>query len=228
MLLVAARIVNSTPLHDAPESPNEAQPITPHHLITQRDDSCNGKYCRPTNYSHEDLFAYGAQRWRRTEALADEFAKYWKHYIYQIGTDKEKWLQPQRNASVGDIVLLKDKQLSRLDWATGVIVTATPDKDGLVRKVTVQPHKQPGQNQLHHPKKEQFMTWFLSKVLPPKVIHALIVQKAQERQSTPIRSCLISLQKRKVCSGVIQMNSHIQCSKTKWKQSHNQNWRFYL
>ena len=85
MLLVAARIVNSTPLHDAPESPNEAQPITPHHLITQRDDSCSEKYCRPTNYSHEDLFAYGAQRWRRTEALADEFAKYWKHYIYVYG-----------------------------------------------------------------------------------------------------------------------------------------------
>merc|ERR1712148_157635 len=83
MFLVAARIVNSPPLHDAPESPNEAQPITPHHLITQRDDSCNGKYCRPTNYSHEDLFAYGANRWKRIEALADEFAKYWKHYIYK-------------------------------------------------------------------------------------------------------------------------------------------------
>ena len=39
MLLEAARIVNSTPLHDAPESPNQSQPITPHHLITS---SLNG------------------------------------------------------------------------------------------------------------------------------------------------------------------------------------------
>ena len=40
MILVAARIVNSTPLWEAPESPDEAQPITPQHLLTQRDDTC--------------------------------------------------------------------------------------------------------------------------------------------------------------------------------------------
>ena len=67
MLLHAARIVNSTPLHDAPESPNESQPITPHHLITQKDDSNTKKYSRPSNYTHQDLFAYGANR--RTKIL---------------------------------------------------------------------------------------------------------------------------------------------------------------
>ena len=40
MLLLAAKIVNKTPLYDAPESPNTPQPVTPHHLITQRDDAC--------------------------------------------------------------------------------------------------------------------------------------------------------------------------------------------
>ena len=57
MLLQAARIVNSTPLHEAPESPNDSQPITPHHLITQRDDSCLKNFSRPTNYSETDLLA---------------------------------------------------------------------------------------------------------------------------------------------------------------------------
>ena len=38
---------------------------------------------------HQDLLTYGAQRWKRIGALADEFAHYWKTYIYQIGTDKE-------------------------------------------------------------------------------------------------------------------------------------------
>ena len=47
-------------------------------LITQRDDSCQGKYSRPTNYTQDDLLAYGANRWKRVEALADEFARYWK------------------------------------------------------------------------------------------------------------------------------------------------------
>merc|ERR1712074_150059 len=85
MLLAAAEIVNKTPLHDAPESPNISQPITPHHLITQRDDACLETYSRPTNYSQADLLAYGANRWNRIGALADEFDRYWKHYIYQIG-----------------------------------------------------------------------------------------------------------------------------------------------
>ena len=94
MILHAARIVNSTPLHDAPESPNISQPITPHHLITQRDDTCLEKYSRPTNFNHDDLLAYGKHRWKRAEALADEFARYWNEYMYQIGTSKEKWYSP--------------------------------------------------------------------------------------------------------------------------------------
>ena len=59
MLLHAARIVNSTPLFDPPESPNDAEPITPHQLITQKDE---GSYNRPTIHSAEDLMAYGTNR----------------------------------------------------------------------------------------------------------------------------------------------------------------------
>ena len=121
MLLLAAKIVNKTPLYDAPESPNTPQPITPHHLITQRDDACLERYTRPTNHSQSDLMAYGANRWKRINALADEFERYWKHYIYQIGTDKEKWVNVQRNAQTGDTVLLKEKNTHRLEWPTGTI-----------------------------------------------------------------------------------------------------------
>ena len=39
MLLHCAQIVNSTPLHNSPENPNDPQPITPQHLLTQRDDA---------------------------------------------------------------------------------------------------------------------------------------------------------------------------------------------
>ena len=53
--------------------------------------------------------AYGANRWKRVEALADEFAKYWKHYMYHIGDTLEKWTKPQDNARIGDMVLMRDK-----------------------------------------------------------------------------------------------------------------------
>ena len=80
LLLHAARIVNSTPLHDAAEAADDPQPITPHHLITQRDDACLD-YSRPTNYTQADLLAYGSNRWKRIEALAQDFEGYWKRYI---------------------------------------------------------------------------------------------------------------------------------------------------
>ena len=98
--------MNLTPLHYPPESPNDPQPITPQHLITQRDDTCKDSYSRPVIYNQADLQAYGANRWKRVEALADEFARYWKHYIYKIGDQREQWTQPQRNAKIGDMVLL--------------------------------------------------------------------------------------------------------------------------
>ena len=169
MLLQAARIVNSTPLHEAPESPNDSQPITPHHLITQRDDGCLENFSHPTIYE-ADLIAYGANRWKRIEALSEELAKYWKHYIFQIGTDEEKWTIPARNASVGDVVLLKEKTLSpsRLDWDTGTIISATVDKDNLVRKVMVQPHKKPGQNSCPKPKERAIHDLVLLKAITAK------------------------------------------------------------
>ena len=145
MLLHCAQIVNSTPLHNSPENPNDPQPITPQHLLTQRDDACRDPCNRPTIYNQEELLAYGTNRSQRIQALADEFEKYWKHYMYQIGDTREKWTQPKTNARVGDLVLLRDKQLPRLEWATGKITEVFPDKDKLVRRVMVQPHHKPGQ-----------------------------------------------------------------------------------
>ena len=39
LLLHAARIVNSTPLWDPPDSPTEPEPISPQKLLAQRDDT---------------------------------------------------------------------------------------------------------------------------------------------------------------------------------------------
>ena len=36
---------------------------------------------------------------------------------------------------------MKDKNLCRLGWSTATIIEVMPDKDGLVRRVMVRPHK---------------------------------------------------------------------------------------
>ena len=165
VLLLAARMVNSTPLWEAPESPNQAQPITPHHLITQRDDACNDSYICPAVYTENDLAAYGAKRWRRVQALAEEFWRGWKHYIYSIGDKREKWTSPHRNAQAGDTVLIRDKNLPRMEWSTGTITETIPSRDGLVRRVIVQPHRQPGKSTTDKPRERAIHDLVLIKEL---------------------------------------------------------------
>jgi len=95
-------------------------------------------------YSDKDLAAYGSNRWRRIRALAAEFERYWKEYIYGIGTKREQWVNIQKNASVGDIVLMREKNSPRLEWPTGTITEVITADDGLVRRVVVQPHARKG------------------------------------------------------------------------------------
>ena len=91
----AAKILNSTPLWESPENSNYAMPITPYHLITQRDDACDrNSSIRPTVYSSDDLIAYGTNRWKRVGALADEFEKHWREYIYEIGGIEKNGISP--------------------------------------------------------------------------------------------------------------------------------------
>ena len=81
MLLHAASIVNSTPLWDPADSPNDPQPISPQRLLTQRDDTCKDKNFFPTTYTKEDLRAYGPERWKRIEAIANQLWQDWTNRL---------------------------------------------------------------------------------------------------------------------------------------------------
>jgi len=50
---------------------------------------------------------------------------------------KQKWLPPQPNLSVGDLVLVIGENSSRDHWPKGVVHEVFPDRHGNVRQVTV-------------------------------------------------------------------------------------------
>ena len=89
----------------------------------------------PGSYERTDLYA--RKRWRRVQFLANEFWSRWKREYLQSLQLRNKWVKPQRNLEVGDIVIVKDNTLARNNWKLGKIVEALPDDDGLVRKVKV-------------------------------------------------------------------------------------------
>ena len=62
--------------------------------------------------------------------------------MFNIGLNREKWTEAQRNARVGDIVLLVEKNTPRLQWPMGTITIVEPDEDELIRRVMVKPFTQ--------------------------------------------------------------------------------------
>ena len=58
----------------------------------------------------------------------------------------------QENAKVGDTVLMKEKNSPRLEWPTGTITEVITAKDGLVRRVVVQPHARKGKSITESPR----------------------------------------------------------------------------
>ena len=89
----------------------------------------------PGEFKREDL--YCRKRWRRTQHLAQEFWSRWsKEYLQQLQA-RNKWIRPQRNFKIGDVVLLKENQSPRNRWPMAKVIDTHPDDEGQVRSVTV-------------------------------------------------------------------------------------------
>ena len=81
--------------------------------------------------------AYGRRRWRKVQFLADIFWDNWRrNYLHEL-TRRDKWTVKQRNVKIGDLVIVREKNLPRCDWRVAVVRETRPGKDGLVRRVVV-------------------------------------------------------------------------------------------
>lgn len=102
LLCSAEMIVNSRPLAKVSDDPRDDSVLTPSHLLTLRE----GPKLPPGDFVRQDLYA--RRRWKQLQYLADIFWKRWTaEYLPELQR-RQKWLQPRRNISVGDIVLVAD------------------------------------------------------------------------------------------------------------------------
>ena len=132
-IVEATAIVNSTPLWEVSNSPDDPCPLSPARLLTLKDDP----HPPPIDtFSPTDLLQYGKRRWRRVMYLADQFWIRWRRFYASELQERRKWTTPNRNISVGDIVLLKGNA-KRNQWPLGRITETLPGDDGLVRRVKI-------------------------------------------------------------------------------------------
>ncbi len=97
------------------EDPRDCEVLTPNHLLQLR----NPSYIPPGVFNDKDI--YSRRRWRQIQFLADLYWKRWVAEYLPMLQKRQRWLQPQRNLAVGDVVLIADSQAPRNSWPIGIV-----------------------------------------------------------------------------------------------------------
>ena len=126
-------IVNARPLTTVPSDADEPQPLSPVMLLTMKTRPLASP---PGVFVPADL--YSRRRWRRVQYLADQFWVRWRREYLQSLQSRSKWNCPQRNLTIGDVVLVKEDGAHRRDWPLGRVTEAMESDDGKVRKAQVE------------------------------------------------------------------------------------------
>ena len=114
LMTEAENIVNNRPLSVASLSEaTAAEPITPNHLLTLKTQTTLPP---PGEFSRPDL--YTRNRWRRVQFLTEQFWHRWRKEYCSLQYRRQKWNRTSRNVQVGDIVLMREEDVSRNKMAT--------------------------------------------------------------------------------------------------------------
>ncbi|MEM7284018.1 MAG: hypothetical protein AAF438_20615, partial [Pseudomonadota bacterium] len=125
-------ILNSRPLTSLSDDPDDAEPLTPNHLLLQ----LQGPVMPPGSFDRID--GHGRRRWRQAQYLADQFWKRWTKEYIPLLQERRKWQSVTKNFEPGELVLVIDETMPRSNWSLGRVSAVFPGQDGCVRTVSVQ------------------------------------------------------------------------------------------
>ena len=131
LMCIVENIINSRPISPVSDDPNDLEALTPNHLLQPRNDV----KLPPGNFYQHDI--YSRKRWRQVQYLANVFWSRWKAEYLPTLQSRAKWLKPERNLQINDIVLIKEDNLPRFQWLLGRVLNVTMGSDGLVRSAEV-------------------------------------------------------------------------------------------
>ncbi|XP_062610035.1 uncharacterized protein LOC134271839 [Saccostrea cucullata] len=135
-------IMNSRPLVPISTDPESTLVLSPAMLLTGK---VNFLPVLPESVDTKDM--YRAQ-WKHVQVLSDIFWKHWRQdYLHNLQY-RRKWRDDQPNLKIGDVILLKDAAVNRVNWPLGVITETFESSDGKVRKARVRVRKD-GQNVIY-------------------------------------------------------------------------------
>ncbi|XP_048751486.2 uncharacterized protein LOC125663228 [Ostrea edulis] len=126
-------IINSRPLVPVSTNPDSPLILTPAMLLTQKTE-----YEFEANslgeFNDRDMFK---AEWRRVQALASVFWSRWKKEYLSLLQNRRKWTESRRDIAKGDVVLIRDKNVTQNCWPIGLVLKALKSSDDHVRKAEV-------------------------------------------------------------------------------------------
>lgn len=125
------RILNSRPICRSSEDPRDENVLTPAHLLLQR----RVMSLPPGKFVDQDI--YCRKRWRQAQILANHFWKRWLKEYMTVLQERAKWFRKQREAKVGDLVMMVEENVPRGRWPLARIIKTFPSHDGHIRRVQV-------------------------------------------------------------------------------------------
>ena len=84
-----------------------------------------------------DLTIKSQRRIYFVQRLVDSFWKKWVSDYFPVLLERRKWHHSKRNMRVGDVVIIKDKDLKRSKWKLGLIEEVFLGTDSHVRRVAL-------------------------------------------------------------------------------------------
>ncbi|XP_022182691.1 uncharacterized protein LOC111042407 [Myzus persicae] len=124
-------ILNSRPLTPLADDPSDFEALTPGHFLV------GGPILLPPELDSTSIPQNRLRRYALVRSQMQWFWKRWsKEYLPQI-QKRNKWLKPQRNLIVGDLVIVKEDNIPPLKWKLARVLTVHPGNDNVVRVVTI-------------------------------------------------------------------------------------------
>jgi len=122
-------VLNSRPLTPMSSSPLDLDYLTPGHFLIGR------PLLSVPDLPMPETASKSVPRWKLLQQCHQAFWRRWSaEYLCSLQV-RNKWTKNSPNLKIGDMVIVKDKQLAPTHWRLGRILSVNPGVEGVVRVV---------------------------------------------------------------------------------------------
>lgn len=130
VLCEVEQILNNRPLTALSDDPKDLEALTPNHLLI----ATKNRGLPPGEFTSDDN--YVKRKWRQVQHVANVFWSRWSREYLPLLQKRQRWLKPNRNVAIGDLVLISGNT-PRNVWSMGRVTQVHQDREGIVRVVTL-------------------------------------------------------------------------------------------